>query len=465
MTAVKQQDANPTRKKAAAEQANKQSRTRSKDKGPEILPHLEHFVQLTRRVQRPTLLRSLVEGVIGKPLAPLRELTEDANGSLPIPARNAVFAVVAGLAHADHARIERAAERVNLLCDEYGTLAVGTLLDASNPHDADILESPTDKFSRALYLFMRQDFPAEGEASDDRFDHAERQQEMLRQSQSDRHSSHYIGPKGAQPTLAVDADQALRRRLTELFPKIDPDDILVEHFEHRDPTQAGNPVVLFTLTAKFNGAEVHYQRIANGEVQDVESAAVTDVRYSWKAITGELSVYCDDIEVRPELAALFRDVVLGGDGDIRSMPMREFDLMGFSTPAMLKRFKKDRIEGIDGIEIRHLVVAKPELRQVNLRGKTVERRVENALLIRRHRFEERDIYLVARETHSLPDLTEYAVQQVKLTIRVAKTLHRKAHNVSVQITAPNGFSDSRLTKDDSELVFSQLMRLDCARQY
>jgi hypothetical protein len=91
--------------------------------------------------------------------------------------------------------------------------------------------------------------------------------------------------------------------------------------------------------------------------------------------------------------------------------------------------------------------------------------VENALLIRRHRFEERDIYLVARETHSLPDLTEYVVQQVKLTIRIAKTLHRKAHNVSVQITAPNGFSDSRLTKDDSELVFAQLMRLDCARQY
>ena len=246
-------------------------------------------------------------------------------------------------------------------------------------------------------------------------------------------------------------------------------DVLHQHAElahaalHRGAV--GNPVALFTLTAKFNGTEVHYQRITNGEVQDVESPAVTDVRYSWNAVTGELSVYCDDVEVRPELAALFRDVVLGGDGDIRSMPMREFDLMGFSTPAMLKRFKKDRIEGIDSIEIRHLVVAKPELRQVNLSGKTVERRVENALLIRRHRFEERDIYLVARETHSLPDLTEYAVQQVKLTIRIAKTLHRKAHNVSVQITAPNGFSDSRLTKDDSELVFAQLMRLDCARQY
>lgn len=465
MTAVKQQDAKPTRKKAAAEQANNQSRTRSKDKGPEILPHLEHFVQLARRVQRPALLRALVEGVIGSPLAPLRELTEDANGSLPIPSRNAMFAVVAGVAHADHARIERAAERVNLLCDEYGTLAAGTLLDASNPHDADILESPTDKFSRSLYLYLRQEFPTGKEDCDNRFDHAETQQAMFQQSQSNRYSSHYVGPKGAQPKLPDAAEQALRRRLKELFPKINPDDILVEHFEHRDPTKAGNPIAIYTLTAKFNGKEVHYQRIADGEVQDIESPAVTDVRYSWHTGKGELSVFCEDLEVRPELAKIFRDVVLGGNGDIHSMPMREFDLMGFSTPAMLKRFKVDRIEGIDSIEIRQLVVAKPELRQVSLRGRTVERRVENPLTIHRHRFEERNIYVVAREVHSLPDLTEYVVQRVKLTMRVAKTVHRKAHTVSVQITAPNGFADSRLTKDDSVMVFDQLMRLDCARQY
>ena len=443
MTAVKQQDAKPTRKKAAAEQANKQSRTRSKDKGPEILPHLEHFVQLARRVQRPALLRALVEGVIGNPLAPLRELTEDANGSLPIPSRNAVFAIVAGLAHADHARIERAAERVNLLCDEYGTLAAGTLLDASNPHDAEILESPTDKFSRSLYLYLRQEFPIAEEDCDNRFDHAETQQAMFQQSQSDRYSSHYVGPKGAQPELPEAA----------------------EHVEHRDATKAGHPIVIYTLTAKFNGKEVHYQRIADGEVQDIESPAVTDVRYSWHTGKGELSVFCEDLEVRPELAKIFRDVVLGGNGDIHSMPMREFDLMGFSTPAMLKRFKVDRIDGIDSIEIRQLVVAKPELRQVSLRGRTVERRVENPLTIHRHRFEERNIYVVAREVHSLPDLTEYVVQRVKLTMRVAKTVHRKAHTVSVQITAPNGFADSRLTKDDSEMVFDQLMRLDCARQY
>ena len=87
------------------------------------------------------------------------------------------------------------------------------------------------------------------------------------------------------------------------------------------------------------------------------------------------------------------------------------------------------------------------------------------LVIRRHRFEERDIYATASEVHGLDDLTGYVIQQVRLTMRIAKTLHRKAHNVSVQITAPNGFNDRRLTKEDSETVVAQLIRLDCARQY
>ncbi len=465
MTAVKHQDAKPTRKKAAAEQANKEPRTRGKDKGPELLSHLENFVLLTRKVQRPGLLRSLVEGATGAPLVPLRELTDDAKGSLPIASRNALFALVAEIDHTHQAQIERAAERVNLLGDEYGTLAVGTLLDASNSQDAAILSSPTDKLSRALYLYLCQEHPADGDVGEHRFDHAETQHGMLQQSQSDKYSSHYVGPKGAQPALAEVAEQELRRRLTELFPKIKPDDVLVDHFERRDALQAGNPIVLYTLTAKFNGKEVHYQKIEEGEVKDIESPAVTDVRYAWHPVTGELSVFCDDLEVRPELAKIFRDVVLGGNGDIRSMPMHEFDLMGFCTPAMLKRFRKDRIDGIEWIEIRHLVVTKPEVRQVSLRTQSVERKVANALVIRLHRFEERDIYAMAREVYSLPDLTDCVIQQVKLSMRIAKTIHRRAHTVSIQITVPNGFSDGRLTKDDSVLVFAQLIRLDCAREY
>lgn len=465
MTAAQQQEAKPTRKKGADAQASKAFRTRGKDKGAEMLPHLENLVLLVRKVQRPELLRALMEGVTGEAHVPLRELTECAVGSLPIASRNALFALVANFEQSHQAKLERAAERINLLGDEYGTMAVSRLLDANDPQDAAISSDRTDKASKALHLFLAQEYPSEGAQSDQRFDHAETQHGMLAQAHSDKYSSHYIGPKGAQPDLTQDAEQALRERLFELFPKINPSEILIECFEQRDSSLPGNPIVLYSLTAKFNGKEVHFQKIDEGEVKDIESPAVTNVRFSWQSDKGFLSVFCDDQEVRPDLTRIFRDVVLGGNGDIRSMPMREFDLMGFSTPAMLKRFKQSRIEGIEGIEIRHLVVTKPEVRQMNVKSQTVQRKVENALMIRRHRFEDRDIYAMAKEVYSLPDLTDCVIQQVKLSMRIAKTMHRRAHSVSVQITAPNGFSDGRLTKDDSDLVFAQLIRLNCAREY
>lgn len=466
MTAVEQQALkNKNREQTAVEQAPKKRRPRGKDNGPIVLPHLEHFIQMTRKVKRPSLIGRLLEGCAGSTLPALRALTDAAKEGLSIPLRDALFTAVAELDPATQARVERAAERVHLLSDEYGSLAVGDLLDTNESEDAHLLEAPTDRFSKALYLFIRQEYPGEGEQRDDRFDHAEARQAMLQQMQSEKYSSLYLGPKGAQPELGAAAEETLKNRLTELFPHIRSEDILVESFEQRDVGQAEKPVVLYTLTAMFNGKLIHYQQIANGMVEDHDEPAVTNVRYAWHATRGELAVFCDDEEVRPELAKLFRDVVLGGDGDIRTMPMREFNLMGFCTPAMLKRFKTDRIDGIESISINSLMVVKPELRQFSQRGKLIQRRVENALVIRRHRFEERDIYATASEVHGLDDLTGYVIQQVRLTMRIAKTLHRKAHNVSVQITAPNGFNDRRITKEDSETVVAQLIRLDCARQY
>lgn len=465
MPAVEQNFAEEQLQSAATQQAEKTPRMRGKDNGTEVLSHMEHFVRLVRKVQRAELLRALVECANGSPLATVAALADAADGSLSIASRNAVFAAVAELQPSVQTAIERAAERVLLLCDEYGTLAVSEQLNEHDSDDAPILTAPTDKFSRALYLYLRQEFPVGTGVEDRRFDHSETRQEMLRQGQCEKYSSHYLGPKGIEPKLDVLTESTLRQRLSVLFPQVEPDDIIIERFERRDLSKPEQPIALYTMSATFNGSRVHYQQVANGEVEDHDEPAVTNVQYSWQPAKGALGVFCDDKEVRPELAALFRDVVLGGNGDIRSMPLREFNLMGFSTPAMLNRFKKDRIEGIEGITIQHIVVAKPEVRQAVVRGKVICRLVENALVIRRHRFEERDIYTTAKEVHGIEDLTGYVVQQVRLSIRIAKCAHRKAHNVSAQITAPNGFNDRSKTEDDSELVFAQLMRLDCARQY
>jgi len=465
MTAAKQQYAKTTGTEAAIEQTPKKSRPRGKDSGPDILPHLEHFVLLTRKVQRPELIGTLVECANGESLPMVRSLTDGGDGSLPIVPRNAVFTAVASLPESTQRRIEHAAERVNLLIDEFGTLAVGDLLDAENPDDAEIIEPPTDKFSRALYLYLCQEYPPEGSRGDNRFDHAEARQLMLQQSQSEKYSSLYLGPKGVQPKLDGPSESDLRQRLTVLFPKINADDILVERYEIRDQTLPGQPVILFTLTAAFNGKHVHYKQVANGAVEERDEPAMMDVRFSWQPGKGDLAVFCDDEEVRPELAALFRDVVLGGNGDIRSMPIRKFVLMGFCTPAMLARLKKDRIDGIESIDIKNLVVAKPEYRQVSLRGKTDNLLVENALVIRRDRFDDRNIYDMADQVHHIGDLTEYVVKQTRLTMRIAKTSNRKAHNISVLVAIPNGYNERKLTKHDNELVLAQLKKLDCVLQY
>jgi len=450
---------------AAAEQENGKPRTRGKDNGPATLPHLERLVHLTRKVQRrPMLLRVLLESEHGQALPAVQALTDEAKGSLPISSRNALFALVAEMEPEVQTRLERAAERIDLLSDGYGAMAVSELINASNPDDAAILASPSDKFSRALYLYLEQAFSSSGAAAN-RFDHAEHRQQMLRQYQSEKYSSHYFGPKGAQPALDDAAEENLKQRLADVFPQVKAEDILVEPFVLRESDAIDAPVLLYTLSAKFNGKHIHYPKIINGEDTDVDDSSTVYVRYSWHSSKGELSVFSDDETVRPELVKAFRDVVLGGNGDIHSMPMREFDLMGFCTPAILSRFKKDRIVGIESIDIKHLLIANPEVRQITLKNRLIARRVENPLLIKRDRFEDRNIYEVAGTVYPLVDLTNYVIKQTKMTFRIAQTAHRKAHDVSVQITTPHGFNDGKLTKADSELVFAQLMQLDCARQY
>jgi hypothetical protein len=464
MTSVVQNNIESSNVQITAGQMPRATRQRGKDNGPAVLPHLEHFVLLTRKVQRPSLIRVLLESAHGRPLPAIHAVTNDTEGSLPIPSRNSLFVAVVQLEKETQARIERAAERIALLVDEYGTMAIAELLDTGHPKDAEILTAPTDKFSRALYLYLRQEFPQK-DNRENRFDHAEQRQQLMRQFQSEKYSSHYLGPKGVQPELNDATETVLKQRLAELFPQIKAEDILVEQFIHRTTDDPDSPVLLYTLSAMFNGKHVHYPKIINGEATDIDDSAITSVRYSWHCGKGELSVFCDDEGVRPELAKIFRDVVLCGNGDIQSMPMRKFDLMGFGTPAIQFRFKQDRIDGIEAIDIKHLLIANPEVRQITSRNKQGVFKVENQLLIKRDRFEDRSIYDVATQVYKIGDLNNYLIKQTKLTIRIAKTPYRKAHDVSVQITAPNGFNDRKLTKADSELVIAQLMKLDCARQY
>ena len=466
MSAVEQ---NPGEKQtppvADTQPKTRASKPRQLDMGPQTLPTMEHFVQLTRKVQCTELIRSLLENVSGNPAPITASLINGAPGTMPIASRNAVFAEVAAMPVAAQGEIERASERICLLCDEYGALAIGDLLMDEDFLAPSLLKMPTDKFSKALHLFIQQESQLVKSNQLRRFDHAEARQEMLQRSQSEKQSSHYLGPKGVNPKLDDVLEAGLKHRLAQLLVNVKPQEMLVEQFVQRDLTQADLPITHFTLSVKFNGARINWVRLDGPDVLETELPAFQNLKFSWQSNKGALSVFFDDVPIRPQLAAIFRDIVLSGNGSIELMPVREFDLMGFCTPAMLTRFKKDRIDGIDDITIQHLVVSKPEMRMVQIKGKSVHRLVENSLVIRCHRWEDRDIYTRAREVDGIDDLTDYVITQVKLRMVVSKSAHRRAHNVSAQITAPNGFNDAGKTKADTELVFAQLMSLGCARQY
>lgn len=239
MTTVEPKDLETQSPMAADQpQAPGKPRRRRTDDGPEILPCLEHFVTLVRKSKRPAFVLTLVERAGGIPLAEIEALVETAKGALSIPARKAFFQAVARLGVHEQHRIECAAERIVLLDDEYGVQAVQSLLDEEDERDAAALETPTDRYSRALHLFLLQEYPEAGAKREQRFDHAERLQAMHRQWKSESFSSHYLGPKGIEPRIDAAVEEQLRARIAELFPKVSPDQILIEQFTRRDLAHA-----------------------------------------------------------------------------------------------------------------------------------------------------------------------------------------------------------------------------------
>jgi hypothetical protein len=471
MTAVEQNNIAKQKESAADQQTSKKARNRQSDDGPDVLPCMEHFVTLARKVKRPALILTLVERAADTTLSEIAALVEVAKGVLPISARNALFNVVAKLMPDKQQRIERAAELVVLLDDEYGAQAVQSLLEEKNEGDAAVLVAPTDRYSRALHLHLLQEFPSDGVKAEHRFEHAERLQVMHRQWKSENFSSHYLGPKGIEPKVDVDVQDVLRTRIAALYPKVAADQILIEKFTRRDLAHAdrcggededdSTPVLLHTLTATFNGSTAHFKQVADGEVIDHEEPAAMSAIFSWEPGTGALGVFCEDKESRRDLATIFRDVVLACEGAINDMPMREFDLLGFSTHAMLKRLEQHLVDGVEKISILQVKIARPFEQSTidEANGRDIVQHLSSTLMIGRDRRDSRHIYQVAYDDYGLDDLTGYALSQVKLVFRMAKQPHRKAHNVAVQITSPNGLNDKSKTEDDRKRVVEQLARL------
>lgn len=433
------------------------------DDGERLLAHMEQFVRLVRKVPNGELICNFKESFERGDYAMLRNSIGSVHTSLTAPQRREVFAATQELSEQAQVGMEGAAERINLLCDEPGAQIVNGLLDPKKPDDVKFFEEGIGRFARALHLYLMQECPGEKTIRDRRFEQAEMQQALVHQAGQEKTSCQFMGPKGVVPELDDARRDELIVQLQQLYPQVKATDFIVETYHTQGTNEGVKSIDTVVWTITFNGKKLHYQYVVNGSIEEMETSTASSIRFTWSVGRGTLGVFCEDVEHCAELARFFVTIGMQGRGDFRHMPIWEFDLTGFSKPAMLTRLKTHRIEGIEGMEIRALTLFKPEIKTLCLQGKNINRRVENALVLKRHRHEDRDIYEVARRHHRIHDLSGYVVSQVKLGIRIAKTATRSAHSVSVHMSIPNGFSDQSKTKQDSALILKQLMVVGCAR--
>lgn len=451
------------------------TRSRPADLGSDLLPAMEHWVWLVRKVKRPALLQTLIVQIHPEAKPELEHLIKPTATALPPTTRRMLFQLVARYSPTVLARLEQAAERIALLDDDYGAQAVHSLLNSTRPDEAALLAPTVGKASRALYLYLQQEYPTQDQPLDRRFDQAEQLQLMHRQWKSEQFSSHYHAPKGVIPTWDAATEAALCGRILALYPHLSENDILIDYFTRQGQgnsveggreTQGVHKGTLYTLTVTFNGSETHYQKVESGEVICHEDVAALSVRYSWNANEGMLGVFSEDKEHRRALAMIFRDVVLACQDEFHTLPLRQFDLSGFLQPAMLERLANERLEGVERISLLQLKVARPFAQQLALpTTEALRHTLASYLTITRDRRDTRDLYTIAREDHGLEKLTGYTVIQVQLVIELAKQAHRKAHKVAVQITVPNGFNDKSKTEDERKRVMAQLAHLHLLREF
>ena len=128
-----------------------------------------------------------------------------------------------------------------------------------------------------------------------------------------------------------------------------------------------------------------------------------------------------------------------------TIPLKDYDL---------ESFKKSRTFPAHGESIGTVRVTQIKVERRHEIGggeASAKKAVYNALDIRVHRNESRSIWATALNDFKIDDLTPYDVKQVKFVIQIPKQGDRRAHGLTVSITAPNGCSNGNMSNEEREL--------------
>lgn len=352
--------------------------------------------------------------------------------------REAIVAAMTTVVGHTRKKFEDRAERIYLMSKEVGHEAVRSLGKGLVIPGKNVLP---DGISRMLWLYLEM-----GTA----FSDAEEARYAIEHRLSPKIYSGFSGPKNLALNVTDESKQLFAGKMATLM-GVEPKDIAISDFTRseyavaEDDEDGTEDVVLYQFSAAVNSDAESFDTVRDGVVETEYFVPCEKIRMTYEPASGAIEVYAPNLGMRRDVARAFADTIMKTEIKGETIPLKDYDLESFRKP---RTFPANG-ENIGPVRVTQIKVERRH--EIGGGEASAKKTVYNGLDIRIHRNESRSVWAVALSDFNIADLTPYDVKQVRLVIQIPKQGDRRAHGLTVLITAPNGCSNGNMSNEEREL--------------
>lgn len=396
---------------------------------------MENFTRLVQKTKKETLplLKRYVEQCDTRTAGSF-------DWSLPIEeVRESIVVAMAAVVGQSRRKFEDRAERIYLMSKAVGHEAVRSLGKGLIIPGKDVLP---DGLARMLWLYLEKNVD---------FMDAEEARYAIEHRLSPRIYSGFSGPKNLEISVTDESKKQFAEKMATLM-QVATKDIAISNFtrsEHSvsndEDGESAVEIVLYQFSAAVNSEADSFDTVRDGKIETEYFVPCEKIRMTYEPASGAIEVYAPNIGMRRDVARAFADTIMQREIEGETIALKDYDLESFKKPHTFTAHG----ENIGPVRVTQIKVE----RRHDIGGgeASAKKAVYNVLDIRVHRNETRSIWVTAQSDFKIDDLTPYDVKQVKFVIQIPKQGDRRAHGLTVLITAPNGCSNGNMSNEEREL--------------
>ena len=396
---------------------------------------MEHFTRLVQKTRKETLplLQRYVERCGAATAGGIDWLQ-------PVEkVRESIVAAMTTVVGQPRKKFEDGAHRIYLMSKVVGHEAVRSLgKGVAFPGKGEL----PDGLARMLWLYLEKD---------DAFQYAEEARYAIEHRLSPKIYSGFSGPKNIEINVTDVSKKQFAEKMATLM-QVASKDIAISDFTRSEYSISDEEdeddveeVVLYQFSAAVNTDADSFETVRDGVVETEYYVPCEKIRMTYEPASGAIEVYAPNLGMRRDVARAFADTIMNHEIKGETIPLKDYDLESFKTPRTFPAHG----ENIGPVRVTQIKVERRH--EIGGGEASAKKTVYNALDIRVHRNESRSIWATAEDDFKIGDLTPYDVKQVKFVIQIPKQGDRRAHGLTVLITAPNGCSNGNMSNEEREL--------------